>query len=174
MVDNKPIFEVSRKYKDYFIATDLQIFGFFEDYRYLSNYHLEPVWFEGRLYPSNENAYQAAKTLDKEVRLQFEFISPNEAKKLGQTITIRKDWEQVKRNVMLQLNLQKFLNNNELRDKLLATKDRVLIEANHWGDEFWGFNIHTNLGDNHLGQVLMMVRTMLSYHYSIRHKKLED
>ena len=35
--------------------------GFFGGYRWLSNFHVCDVMFEGDLYPSSENAYQAAK-----------------------------------------------------------------------------------------------------------------
>jgi hypothetical protein len=48
-------------WKEYAIHDSHLIHGFFGDYRWLSNFHSCPVYFDGLLYPSSENAYQAAK-----------------------------------------------------------------------------------------------------------------
>lgn len=48
--------------------------------------------------------------------------------------------------------------NPELLRRLLDTGDLTLIEGNHWGDTFWGVDIRTGKGDNHLGMILMQVR----------------
>lgn len=40
--------------------------------------------------------------------------------------------------------------------KLLATRDRMLIEGNDWGDTFWG--MVDGEGENNLGKILMRVR----------------
>ena len=48
---------------------------FHNEYFFLSNFYSHPVVFEGVTYPSNEHAYQAAKTLDLEKRK--EFTNPN-------------------------------------------------------------------------------------------------
>lgn len=71
--------------------------SFSGEYRFLSNFWLAPVTYEGITYPSSEHAYQAAKSLNKDIREAFsEISSPSEIKRLGQTITIRPDWEDVK------------------------------------------------------------------------------
>ena len=44
-------------------------------YRWLSNFHTCSIVYDGVEYPSTENAYQAAKTIIKEERIQFEMIS---------------------------------------------------------------------------------------------------
>jgi len=54
--------------------------------KWFSNFELCPVYFEGIIYPSSENAYMASKTLNKELRKQFENISPAEAKRKGRQI----------------------------------------------------------------------------------------
>ena len=41
----------------------------------------------------------------------------------------------------------------------MATRDRVLIEGNDWGDTFWGMT--DGEGENHLGKILMRVRAEL-------------
>lgn len=40
---------------------------------------------------------------------------------------------------------------------LLRTGEQDLIEGNDWGDTFWG--VDQGIGDNHLGKILMQVRT---------------
>src|SRR5579864_2083948 len=55
--------------------------GFFGDFRWLSNFHDCPVYFEGLLYPSSENAYQAAK-VQADYRHRLTKCSPKESKKV--------------------------------------------------------------------------------------------
>lgn len=68
------------KERDYIVHDESQIKGFFGEYRYLSNFELGDVIYEGIKYPSSENAYQAAKSNDVEVRKQFVNITPSESK----------------------------------------------------------------------------------------------
>jgi ribA/ribD-fused uncharacterized protein len=146
-------------YKEYIKHNDKEICGFFDDYRFLSNYHLCPVWFEGLLYPATENAFMAAKTLDLEIRKQFLTLLPKDAKQLGRKITLRPDWEQIKYDVMLMVNMDKYYRNPDLREKLLSTGDKYLEETNHWNDLIWGTNTVYE-GQNNLGKILMNVRTI--------------
>ena len=54
--------------------------------------------------------------------------------------------------------LLKFNQNPELKRKLIATGDAVLVEENYWGDKFWGVCSKTGEGENHLGIILMKTR----------------
>jgi ribA/ribD-fused uncharacterized protein len=130
--------------------------GFFEEYRWLSNFHICDVEYEGLVYGSTEAAYQAAKTLDQGQKKVFQDVSPAGAKKLGSKIDIRPDWEDIKIQVMYDINLDKYTKHKDLRDKLLATGDMHLEETNWWGDRFWG--VCKGTGRNELGKVLMQVR----------------
>ena len=56
---------------------------------------------------------------------------------------------------MRDLIHQKFSNEN-LKIKLLNTKDAILIEENYWGDYFWGKV--NGKGLNWLGKILMEER----------------
>ncbi len=133
--------------------------SFTNDYRFLSNFYSTRVEFEGLTYPSVEHAYQAAKTEDKELRKQFaRGIHAGEAKKLGNKITLRRGWENIKLSIMEELVRKKF-QDIELKDKLLATGEQELIEGNTWGDVFWGQV--EGQGKNHLGKILMRVRAEL-------------
>jgi hypothetical protein len=136
--------------------------GFFEDHRWLSNYHICNVMFEGDIYPSSENAFQAAKAMWCE-RNKFFTCTPSESKKLGSKITMSaRDvelWDQRKKRVMRVVLFDKFTRNPELKDQLLATGNKYLEEANWWGDIFWG--VCDGVGENNLGKLLMEVRAAL-------------
>ena len=90
--------------------------------------------------------------------------TPAQAKKLGKSITIRKDWKEVNLGIMEELLYQKFTN-PYLKKKLLETGSRLLIEGNNWGDEFWGCVWNEKMkrwnGKNNLGKLLMKVRERL-------------
>jgi predicted NAD-dependent protein-ADP-ribosyltransferase YbiA (DUF1768 family) len=53
------------------IHDENNIKGFFNEYRFLSNFHMTDIEYEGEVYPSVECAYMAAKTLDKELRKEL-------------------------------------------------------------------------------------------------------
>lgn len=137
------------------------IWGFAE-HRFLSNFWMAEVSFEGVLYPSNEHAYQAAKTLDPFGRVRIQTLeTPGRAKREGQKLDLREDWDIVRLEVMEALVTDKFTRHQKLRFLLLATGERPIFEANHWGDHFWGVDVKTGEGENHLGLILVRVRSAL-------------
>lgn len=136
----------------------MKIESFSGKYRFLSNFYSVNVVFDGIEYPSTENAYQAAKTLDVYTRSRFVAMTAGQAKKFGRQIRIRPDWEIVKVGIMLELLREKF-KRGAIRDRLLATGDAELIEGNTWGDRFWG--VCNGVGENMLGKLLMQVREEL-------------
>jgi len=131
-------------------------------YGWLSNFWLCSIEFEGLIYPSTENAFQAAKTFNSKEKLRFAHIlSPKESKKWGRQLQLRHDWNDIKLDVMEQVNRSKFIKGSHLADKLIATENRELIEGNRWGDLYWGANIEQSedfSGRNHLGKILMKIR----------------
>jgi hypothetical protein len=134
-----------------------EISDFSGNNHFLSNFHPSPVMLDGKMYPTVEHAYQAAKTLDQEDRDVIRTCGgPAIAKKLGRHAKIREDWNDVKISVMTELVYQKFQNDQALACKLMDTKNAVLVEGNWWGDTFWG--VCKGTGSNHLGKILMAVR----------------
>ena len=128
------------------------------DYRWLSNFEMCDVWYEGDCYPSSEHAFQAAKTLVKDERRSIQFAdTPGKAKKLGQEVTLQKDWTPEKRiRIMRTILRNKFIYNDHLKQKLLDTGNEELVEGNTWGDTFWG--VCNGIGENNLGKLLMEIR----------------
>lgn len=128
---------------------------FIDEYRFLSNFWLASIEFEGRKYPSVENAYQAAKTLDLKKREPFEKYTPGQAKRAGKKLTLRPDWDKSRIKYMEILLRQKFFH-LDLQRQLLGTGEKTLIEGNDWHDTFWG--VCDGCGENNLGRLLMTIR----------------
>lgn len=125
-------------------------------YYFLSNFYNSPVTYNGLTYYNNEAAFQAQKTFDLEIRKQFTNLAPGKAKRLGHQIKLRDDWEEVKVNIMYEICKCKFMQNSTLRQMLIDTHDKVLIEGNYWNDTFWG--VCNGVGENNLGIILMKIR----------------
>lgn len=134
---------------------------------FLSNFFPSPITFDGVTFPTVENWFQAWKTEDP---AQFRAIAtadtPGKSKRLGRQCTLRKDWEEVKVDVMrdgLRLKFQ----DPKLRAMLLATGDEELIEGNTWHDNTWGNCVcqkcQNTPGRNMLGMLLMELRTEIRY-----------
>lgn len=125
-------------------------------YYFLSNFYVAPVTWGGITYQNNEAAFQSAKVLDNSLREEFAELDPASAKKMGRRVRLRDDWEAVKYNVMYEICLAKFSQNEKLKSMLLATGDEHLEEGNTWGDKIWG--TVNGEGENNLGKILMRVR----------------
>ena len=156
--------EQDPKWKEIARHTDKEIFGFFRGYLFLSNFWEVEVTIDDIMYQTAENAYQAAKFVE-EKRKSFARATPSEAKLQGQSLDDRlyqKDaWDKIKVAVMKQILVEKF-KNPELKSKLIETGDKEIIEANWWGDTFWGVYVDAQgneTGDNHLGKCITEVRT---------------
>lgn len=166
------------KAKAIYKVTDTHIYGFFDKHRYLSNFYLHSIEYENILYPSNENAYHAAKIdyqghMAQYQRMKFAEYTPSEAKSKGRSLSLRGNWLsylpeeewvndseevlilQVRDKIMYELNVIKF-SNPYLLNLLLETGDRHLEETNWWKDDYWG--VCNSTGLNKLGRILMKIR----------------
>lgn len=133
------------------------ITSFSGDHRFLSNFWMHPVSFEGIQFPSNEHAYVAAKTLDLSIRRKIlDIAEPGKVKRFGDTIELRPGWKEIKVPIMHNLIKQKF-SDATLRELLAQTAPHELIEGNTWGDTFWG-ECPIGVGKNMLGKLLMLER----------------
>jgi ribA/ribD-fused uncharacterized protein len=128
------------------------------DFEYLSNFSKHGfVDKNGRRWKTVEHFYQSMKTNDEKEMLQVQNAkTPTIAKLLGRKITLRKEWNDVKVDVMREALRLKFDQNDEIRQRLKSTAGYVLIEGNNWGDTFWGEV--DGKGLNILGKLLMELR----------------
>ena len=133
---------------------------FKDEFEFLSNFHKAKFMLYGYEWKTAEHAYQASKTNDSRIAHRIRsMFSPSAAKRMGKTIELRPEWEHIKLNVMYNCVHAKFNQNEHLKEKLLNTLTHELVEGNHWGDTFWG--VCDNVGENHLGKILMRVRQEL-------------
>lgn len=133
------------------------IYGFERpETRFLSNFYPAVITYAGITYPTSEHAYQAAKTLDIDMRQQIANLkTPGQAKRAGQQVEKRADWETEKRRIMKDILRLKF-QIPDLYYKLLGTDTLYLEETNTWNDTYWG--VCRGAGANNLGHILMEIR----------------
>ena len=132
------------------------IIDFRGEFEYLSNFYPCEIEFNGITYKSAEAAFQAQKCVNESDREKFKDLAPGKAKSLGEGIELRKDWEKVKVDIMREVVRAKFSQNEDIKELLLSTGDRGIIEVNLWKDKFWGVSRGT--GKNWLGRILMEIR----------------
>lgn len=127
-------------------------------YRFLGNFSKYSVTIEDLTYPTAENAYQALKCHDMEVRKQFTTLSPEAAMILGRAIV---SWSHISDEQRLEnmkrVLFDKFRPGRLCWLKLMATRGRQLSEVNTWGDRFFG--VCDGEGEDHLGKILMKIRS---------------
>lgn len=127
-----------------------------DKFGWLSNFERTTVVVKEIHYPSNEHYYQAQKAKDMETHLWIRTApSPYLAMVAGRGLRekeIVEKWNEKKVGVMLMGLRAKFRQNDDLREKLLATGDAVIHEDSHT-DMFWG-----KKGEDMLGKLLMHVR----------------
>ena len=139
-------------------------------YNFLSNFYPAKIEHQGITYPTLEHYYVSMKVKnDQQIDGKFityidcrELIAkmPNPArvKQFGKIVKVRRDWDDVKLDVMLWGVREKF-KHTDLKDLLLSTGDQELVEGNFWNDTFWG--VCRGEGQNNLGKILMKVRMEL-------------
>ena len=124
-------------------------------YRFLSNFWPATVEYEGLIYLSTENAYQAAK-MHPDNRKFFIACTPGEAKRMARKMPTLPNWHANRIPIMRGLLQQKFAPYTVLADMLRLTGDIEIIEGNTWGDTFWG--VCNGKGENNLGKLIMEQR----------------
>jgi len=128
----------------------------------LSNFSRHAVFLHGRVWPTVEHFYQAQKfsgTQHEETirRSSTPMLAKLRANALREDQD-RRDWSDVKESVMLEGLRAKFAQHPDLRERLLTSGERELVEHTE-NDHYWGDGDGT--GANRLGHLLMQVRAEL-------------
>lgn len=130
----------------------------------LSTFYPHAIVYDGRVWPTAEHAYQAAKTDSEEMKeLIKDAPSPSYAKRLGATMLLRMgiyDWNEQKRNIMKDIIREK-LRHYELKSWLIhpSNAKKTIIHEAPW-DPYWGNGPDGN-GRNELGKIYMELREEL-------------
>lgn len=153
-----------------------------------SQWYPAPFTTDGTTYATAEHWMMAQKALlfdDKDI---FERIvktaKPAEVKELGRQVKnfIPVRWDEEKYRIVTEGNLHKFSQHEILKQYLLQTAPRVLVEASPV-DKIWGIGMaqdHPNVndpaqwqGENLLGFALMEVRDLLQSFAQSNHTDLQ-
>ena len=130
-------------------------------YHFLSNFFPTKIIIDGLEYNSTEHYFQSMKFTDPKIQEKVRNApTPSIAKKIAKKFRKREDWYDISLDVMERALRAKF-NKPDLRKKLIATGDMYLQEGNRWNDTFWGVDLKTGKGKNHLGRLLMKIRTKI-------------
>jgi nicotinate (nicotinamide) nucleotide adenylyltransferase len=128
------------------------------EYDFLSNrYPCHIVW-EGLKFRSAEAAFQASKCKDEKERKVFAGCSTDKAVLKGKNLTPYPGWEEAQTSIMESILQAKFEQNPALMRKLAETGNRVLLNGNNKQETFWGIDLYSWIGENHLGRIIMNIR----------------
>jgi len=135
-------------------------------YGVFSNLYQREVLFEGRTYPTSEHAYQAGKARKDSVR-EWILSAPSPALVAMAAHGLYRwdvtpNWAQIKVDRMRAVLYAKFTQHDDLRELLLSTGNRRLVEApsvNNAVNRYWGEV--NGKGQNMLGVLLMELREQL-------------
>lgn len=128
-----------------------------------SNFAPYPIRLKKKNWPTSEHYFQAQKFAgtphEEKIRKS---ASPMKAAELGRTrkVRMRKNWNHVRDNVMLEALRAKFSQHEALKELLLSTGSARLVEHTE-NDSYWGDG-GDGSGKNRLGKLLMKVRAELS------------
>lgn len=148
--------------------------GFLSEYSYLSNFYAAQVEINGQCYDSSEQAYQYMKAVlcdrDDVAKEIKKSTIPKKIKRHGDKIDTTEQWESMKVDTMKCILVAKFMQNKDLKQKLVETGRAQLMECST--NKFWGTGwkldslewtkSHQYPGKNVLGNLLMEVRELIS------------
>ena len=127
-----------------------------------SNFSSHSILLKNNLWPTSEHFFQAQKFTDTPIEDQIlKAYSPGKAAAMGRDRKnpLRKDWEKVKDDIMRQVVLAKFSQNEDIKKILLDTRNTVIIEHTY-KDKYWADG-GDGSGKNMLGKILMETREIL-------------
>ena len=67
-------------------------------------------------------------------------------------------WEDARLDIMGSILKAKFEQNPSLKKKLTDTGTRILINGNNKQETYWGIDLYSWQGENHLGKIIMDIR----------------
>ncbi len=142
--------------------TVIEFYSTTGDYGCFSNFSRHSIFLKKKRWPTSEHYFQAQKFAgepdEEEIRTT---AKPAQAASMGRDRKrpLRRDWESVKEQVMLDALRAKFTQHDDLKAILIGTGDAVLVEHTV-NDSYWGDG-GDGSGRNRLGQLLMKLREEL-------------
>lgn len=146
-----------------------------QDFYVLSNFSSFQVALWGMTFQTSEHAYHWRKFSEANAFVAIKVLcafSAHEALRIAtrHRDDRRKDWDDVKVDIMREILAAKVAQHEYVRRKLLTTGTRELVE-NSWRDDFWGWGPNRE-GENMLGKLWMELRAaLLAEHALLRDGK---
>ena len=128
------------------------------EYDFLGNrFGCRFVWQELQ-YGNAEAAFQSSKCVDESERKVYAGCSADKAALKGKDMLPFPGWENARLDIMESILRAKFEQNPALMKKLTDTGTRILINGNNKQETYWGVDLYSWQGENHLGKILMNIR----------------
>jgi N-glycosidase YbiA len=130
------------------------------EYGEFSNFASYKVKLDNITWETSEHYFQANKFIGTKYYTKVRNAKgPMAAANIGRdrSLPLRRDWENVKENIMYIVLKAKFSQHATLRALLLSTGDRMLVEHTA-NDIYWGDGGGPGKGKNRLGKLLMRLR----------------
>ena len=128
------------------------------EYDFLGNrFGCRFVWQELQ-YGNAEAAFQSSKCVDESERKVYAGCSADKAALKGKDMLPFPGWENARLDIMESILRTKFEQNPALMKKLTDTGTRILINGNNKQETYWGVDLYSWQGENHLGKILMNIR----------------
>ena len=127
-----------------------------EEYGCFSNFAHYGFILDGKIWMTSEHYFQAQKFVNTEYQEIIRLLdNPMKAAEMGRRrdLPLREDWEQVKDGIMKKAVLEKFKQNETIRQLLLSTENNTIVEKTS-KDYYWGCG-EDGSGKNMLGIILM-------------------
>lgn len=151
------------EYRDLWLSEKMnEVVGFYpREFYCLDNFSSFKVKYNGYVYSTAEEAYQAAKfdgfapSVVNAIRTSY---SAHEAQKIARENKNyqRADWEKIKLRTMEEILRAKVQQNPYVLKKLLETQNYKIVEDSP-KDDYWGWGSDRN-GENMLGRLWMKIR----------------
>lgn len=137
--------------------------GFVDAYAFLSNFSYSPYVLYGHEFKWSEQGYMWEKDDRKTYRSKImRAQSPGACKRIGYSAKLLPDWDETRRYKAMFNHVFAKFSVPKAEELLLNTGYAYLEETNNHGDTHWGAVQRGGFseGTNHLGRILMCVRTL--------------
>ncbi len=145
--------------------------------KYLSQWYKRDMLISNQIYNCSEQFMMAEKARlfkdDESLKIIMSSDSPATQKRQGRKVSNYNDykWKEICREVVFNANYAKFSQHSDLKEKLLLTADKIIVEASPY-DSLWGVALgpwddlildpKNWRGTNWLGEAIMKVREILN------------
>jgi ribA/ribD-fused uncharacterized protein len=131
-----------------------------EPFGEFSNFYISPFEFDSRVWKTSEHCYQAMKFENIKLQEMIRALPTAMAAAItgrNQAYPLRYMWDENKEVFMIRILRAKFSQHPHLKDLLLSTTNREIVERSY-KDFYWGDGGPNGNGLNRLGYLLMCIR----------------